>query len=353
MKMIDHYIGHSVLRTIGVVLLVVITLQSFFSLIEEMMHVGRGDYTTLKVVEYILLTTPRKVYELFPIVCLIGSLLGLGALAAHSELTVIRAAGVSAARIVMATLKASLVLLVLSVVLGELVVPPLERLAAQRKAAAISGLVSPVGRGVWVRDQEEFVFLRNAIHPQLVHSVLRVEVDESLRPVRLSQAERGEFQNDHWQLTEVTHTTFSDARVNIDQVAEEPWYPALTPAMLEWVATRPEMLSILDLVRYQRYLERNRLHARRYELAFWSKLIAPLATLVMVLIGVPFALGSSRSGHTGLTIFLGIVGGVGFYMLNRLFTNIGMVYPVPAVICAAFPVVLFASVGGWFLLRRT
>jgi lipopolysaccharide export system permease protein len=352
MRTLDRYIGRTVLSTIAMVLLIVIALQTFFSLIEEMNHLGRGDYTAIKVVEYILLTTPRKIYELFPLISLMGSLLGLGGLAAQNELTVIRSAGISVARIALATLKASLILLLISLVLGEVVVPPLERLAAQRKAAAVSGLVSPVGRGVWIRDQDQFLFLRHAIHPQLVHSLFRVSIDEKLRPVELVQAEQGKFEEGVWHLSEVVKTRFSDSKIEVEHQPEESWSSALTPSTLEWVATRPEMLSIPDLVRYQRYLERNQLHARRYELAFWSKIFAPIATLVMVLVGVPFALGSARSAHTGFMIFLGIVGGVSFYMLNRLFTNIAMFFPIPAPLGAALPLLLFALIGGWALLRR-
>lgn len=80
--------------------------------------------------------------------------------------------------------------------------------------------------------------------------------------------------------------------------------------------------------------------------------MAPFATLVMVLVAVPFAIGSQRSSNTGVTTFLGIVGGVGFYMINRLFTNLGMVYPIPAFLCALLPIALFAFGGGWFLFRN-
>lgn len=351
MQKLDHYIIHRVVSTIFMVLLVVITLQTFFSFIEEVANAGKGDYTTFKVIEYILLTTPRKLYELFPIACLVGSLMGLGGLAAHSELTVMRSAGISVQRIAYAALKGAIGLLIVSVVLGEVLMPPLERLAAQRKAVAISGQLNPIGRGVWVRDKGEFIYLENAVDPGLLQSVKRIRLDDDFRPVGLSTADVGEYQEDHWRLSDVVHTDFADDHVAIERLATEDWYPALAPSMLEWVATRPEMLSAVDLIRYRRYLERNQLHARRYELAFWSKVLAPLATVIMVLVAVPFAFGSNRSGHGGRSLFLGIIGGVGFYMLNRLATNLGMVYPIPAFLCAALPITLFAVGGSWLLYR--
>jgi len=133
-SVLDRYIVRTILGTVALVMAVLLVLWALFVFIDQQSDVGIGHYTALGALWYSLLNLPQQAYELLPITALIGSLLGLGALARGSELTVIRATGVSVARLASMALLAGLVLVLFEVLLGEFLAPPLQETARAQKA---------------------------------------------------------------------------------------------------------------------------------------------------------------------------------------------------------------------------
>ena len=72
---------------------VLLGLDIVLAVVSEISDVGKGDYTFAKALVDILLTVPHRAYNLFPTAAVIGTLMGLGQLAASSELTALRALG--------------------------------------------------------------------------------------------------------------------------------------------------------------------------------------------------------------------------------------------------------------------
>lgn len=128
MKILDRYISRTIISGTLMVLLVLGALLAFVDFVSEMDDVGKGQYSMLQAAMYVLLSLPKRLYELFPTAVLIGSLLSLGTLAGNSEFTVMRAAGISIMRIVFSVLKAGFILLVFVALIGELVVPVSEKI---------------------------------------------------------------------------------------------------------------------------------------------------------------------------------------------------------------------------------
>ena len=134
---LDRYIGRSILLTSLLVLLTLVSLASIFTFISELDDVGKGDYTIGRAVQYIFLSIPGQAYLFFAPAVLLGSLLGLGALASNSELTVMRAAGVSVARIIRAVLITGIALVLLIALIGETIMPKTEQIAEKLRLTAI------------------------------------------------------------------------------------------------------------------------------------------------------------------------------------------------------------------------
>ena len=105
---LDRYIARIVVNTTLMVLLVLGALLAFVDFVGEIGEVGKGQYDLFDAIYYVILALPKRIYELFPTAVLLGSLLGLGALASNSELTVMRASGVSIRRFVRSVLQACL-----------------------------------------------------------------------------------------------------------------------------------------------------------------------------------------------------------------------------------------------------
>jgi len=161
MKVIDRYIARTVIiDTLGV-LFALILLRSLFAFMDETGDVGKGDYQLTDALYFIILQVPARIYEFFPVSALIGGLIGIGHLASHSELVVMRASGVSLKAISIAVLKGTISLMVLVFLIGEFVSPVSSQLGRQMQTSLISGgnLVKS-SQGVWVKEGENYVHIK-------------------------------------------------------------------------------------------------------------------------------------------------------------------------------------------------
>ena len=124
MSILDRYIFRTVAGATFVALLVLLLLESFLGLLVELEDVGKHNYHFAEIIQYLLLIQPQRLYELFPMALLVGGFLGMGALASSSELIVMRAAGVSLARLTRSALQAGFLLSLVVLAIGEFVAPP-------------------------------------------------------------------------------------------------------------------------------------------------------------------------------------------------------------------------------------
>ncbi len=101
----ERYLAREIYAATALVLMAFLALFAFFDLVHELADLGKGNYQLHHAIGYVLLTLPGYVYELFPIAVLIGTLYALTLLARHSEITVLRAAGLSTGRMLLALAK--------------------------------------------------------------------------------------------------------------------------------------------------------------------------------------------------------------------------------------------------------
>ncbi len=330
MKLLDRYIGVTVLQSVGVVMVVLLALFAFATFAGELEKVGRGSYDALAAGIYSLLLMPRLAYQLFPIVVLIGSIIGLGMMASNSELVVIRGAGVSLRRIIWSVMRVGLLLMVSMVVVGEYVAPIAESKAQSLKAEALQERVSfRSDTGLWARDGNRFIHIQNLMSPHSVGRVSVYEFDDQNRLTVMAKARTAEFDDKGWTLNQLTQSQISTKGITTERKPQEHWDSLLEPEIMGVVTVKPDYLSFIGLYRYIGYLQENGLDAGRYQLALWRKIISPLVTLVMILVAVPFVFGSLRSTGIGQRIFVGTLVGIGFYMADQALGQMGLVYGLP------------------------
>jgi len=306
---LDRYIGISVFMAILAVLGIILGLATLFAFIDEMSDVS-DTYTLLDVLSYVLLTAPRRLYDMLPMAALIGCLIGLGSLASNSELTIMRAAGVSIGRIVWAVMKPMLVLMLAGVLVGEYVAPASESIAqANRSLAQGSGDSQSAKHGLWHRQGDEFIHV-NSVQPNgVLYGVTRYRFDNERHMLSASFARRAEFDTDHWQLSDVSTTLFHEKNTEVVSTPVERWDVALSPQLLNTVVMTPESLSISGLWSYIHYLADQGLNNGRYWLAFWVKVLQPLVTAALVLMAISFIFGPLRSVTLGQRVFTGVLVG--------------------------------------------
>ncbi|SER95510.1 lipopolysaccharide export system permease protein [Pseudomonas sp. NFACC02] len=351
MGKLDRYIGKSVLLAILGVLGVILGLASLFAFIDEMSEIS-DSYTLMDATSFVLMTAPRRLYDMLPMAALIGCLIGLGALASSSELTIMRAAGVSIGRIVWAVMKPMLVLMVAGLLIGEYVAPVTEASAqAARSLAQGSGDAQSARHGLWHRQGQEFIHI-NTVQPNgLLYGVTRYKFDDQRHMLSASFAKQANFKTDYWQLKDVTTTLFHEGRTDTVFAPEERWDIALSPQLLSTVVLPPESLSMTGLYGYARYLADQGLANGRYWLAFYTKILQPLVTVALVLMAISFIFGPLRSVTLGQRVFTGVLVGFTFRIAQDLLGPSSLVFGFSPLFAVLVPAGVCALAGIW-LLRR-
>ncbi len=353
LTILDRHIGRGIFISTLLVFGVLLALSLFIVFVRAMADFGKLNFGLPELAHYVLMSQPRKLYELFPIIVLIGSIMGLSAMALNSELIAMRAAGVSIARIVGSAMKTGLVFVMASVLLGEYVVPFAESAAQRERATALHESLQQRNSGLWLRDGEAFVNIGEVL-PDL--SLLRVNVyhfsdSDSTRLRTQTYAQRAILDAGRWRLEDVRQSFIQDESVHFQHRRTQAWDTALTQDVVSVFAVVPEGLSIQQLYRYIEHLRQNNQEIGRYQLAFWQKIFMPLATAVMVLLATPFVFRSVRSGGLGSRVFLGIMLGLAFVMLNQIIGYFGLLYGLSPVVSALAPITLFFALA-LVLLRR-
>jgi len=344
-KLLDRYIGRTVLVSTLMVMVVLLALFTFVSFAGELDDVGRGSYDAGLAMQYSLLLLPRLAYLLFPIVVLLGTIIGLGTLAGQSELIVVRAAGVSLSRVIWTVMKVGLMLLALMLLVGEFVAPAAEFKAQSLRAEAISGQASfRSDKGLWARDGNSVIHIQDLISSDQVGRVSVYDFDENNRLQTVTTAGEASYEDDAWLLKRVLRSAVSEAGVTTIHKETLAWQSLLNPELIGVVTVSSDYLSAPGLYRYVKYLSDNRLDSNQYKLALWKKVVMPLTTLVMIFLAVPFVFGPLRSVGVGQRIFVGTLFGIAYFLVDQTTGHLGLVYglsPLMSVLIA--PVLFFAA----------
>lgn len=362
-KTYQRYLSREVFAATLLVLAAFLALFGFFDLINELGEIGKGGYRIQHAVMFVTLTLPGRIYELMPIAVLIGALFALSTLARHSEITVLRASGLSTRELLMTLFRVAALFALLTFLIGEFVAPPAEKLGQRiRLQAQGMALSADFRTGLWVKDEFRFINVRTVTPEAKLQGVRIYEFDDRQRLLMVSEAKEGEYLPDSiWKLTQVEQTILDyDAkgaplRGRVDHKAEVMWQSALNPDILSVLLVIPERMSVWNLMSYIKHLSDNHQKTQRYEIALWKKVVYPLAALVMVALALPFGYTHNRVGGVSLKIFSGVMLGVFFHMLNGLFSNLGIINSWPPISSAMAPSAMFflAAVGMlWWVERR-
>jgi lipopolysaccharide export system permease protein len=152
-------------------------------------------------------------------------------------------------------------------------------------------------------------------------------------------------------IKDVRQSEFTEKGISVTTKSQQAWHAELDPSALDVLTVKPHMLAAWDLWRYIDYLQKNGQTSISYEVAFWGKLTTPLVTVVMLFLSIPFVFGSLRSVGVGQRIFVGAMLGIVFYLLNRVFSYMAVVYSLPGMFSAFLPLVLFFALAIWMLRR--
>ena len=381
MRILQRYFAVSIFQAVAFVLVALLGLSAFMDLTGELPGVGKNGYMIQHAFLYALLRVPGHVYEVMPVAALIGTIYTMAQFASSSEFTIMRASSLSTARAAWMVFRIGAVLVAITFAFGELVTPRSAPMAERIRLQARGATVSEEFRsGMWTKDVVRSEGVKGAVTGSRFFNVRSFRADGQLIDLKLYEfdtgfrmrslitAKRATFTgNGTWQLEEVTETLFSNSRtppppllpapagtgspgtydqetsaVVTHKLASMQLVSEITPKLLSVAGADPDRMSANELALYTRHLSENKQETERFKIAFWKKLFDPLAIFVLMALALPFAYLHTRSGGVSLKVFIGIMIGVSFILINTLFSHIGLLSAaMPAFVTAIAPSILF------------
>lgn len=352
MKIIQRYIIKSVITSTALIFLIVMSLTFVMGMLRELHSVGEGDYGLLQVVLHELFMLPHDIYQFFPMLVLLGGVLGLGALVSSYELMVMRAAGVSMRRIITSVVLAALLLILMATMIGELVAPRANFIAEKQKSIAQTvGQTIVTTSGIWVHEGNDFIHIERVIGRHQLQGVTRYEFDDKHRMLATYFAKTLDFNKGQWLAHDLNKTIVGQEKTESQHQDVAEWNLKLTPSLLSVGMIEADSMSLQKLNQYTNYLLENRLESSAFRLAFWQRIFQPLTTLVMILLAIPFVFVAPRSTTMGKRILLAVVLSFVFYVLNAFFGEFSIVYRFPPLMAALLPTLLFVLGGSVWVWR--
>ncbi len=353
MNTLDRYIGKSILGAIFATLLTLVGLSAIIKFVEQFRSVGKGTYDVMQASLYTVLTIPKDIETFFPMAALLGALIALGNLASRSELIVMQASGFSRLKIGFAVMKTALPLVIITMVIGEWGIPQTEQFARDMRAKALAGgSMLLVRNGVWAKDGNDFIYVREIQDNKQLRDVYIYRFDDNRRLKQLSHANQAVFEDNQWKLQQINISELFENEVKTTNKLNDVWKTNLTPDKLGIVSLRPTSLSITGLSNYIVFLKETGQDSKKFELTYWRKLFQPLSVGVMMLLALSFIFGPLRSVTAGARIVTGICFGFLFYVVNEIFGPLSLVYKVPPLFGALMPSILFLIITWWLLSRK-
>lgn len=331
-------------------LLAILALYSFIDFLTE--HTGKGTYTFGVAAQYILMRMPERAYQLMPLATLIGGVVALNQLSNNSEWAVIKTSGLSTKQLIGIILQFSLIFALATAVLGEWLAPKLSQRADTMKAIAKTGQISTVNKGVWLKQPNAMVNISSMLPDKTLLDINIWRYNDAFQLTEVLAAERAKIVNNIWLLQQVKSSKISEDKIEASQQAQLDWQMPIDEKLLEVLRVEPEQMSFSALSAYIRYLKNNAQQTQMYEVAWWNKLIYPIATMVMALVALAFTPISSRHTNMGLKLFGGICLGLLFFFTGRLFGFTTQLYHIPAFLSAVLPTAVFAVLAIYFIRKQ-
>ncbi|HEY2679675.1 MAG TPA: LPS export ABC transporter permease LptG [Steroidobacteraceae bacterium] len=328
MNTLDRYLYRTVLLYTFMAMAVLLVLGALFLFITQQSDIGSGSYGAGDAFLFTLLNVPQQAFELLPIGALIGTLMGLGNLAAGSELVVTRASGVSVWRIAWPVAVAGMTLSLLMFAIGEYAAPPMAQFAKREKTTSKLASVSFAGSSsAWLKDGNRIIRVQTGEVDRAFGGVSVFELDGPTRlrsiqrAARISVADPG-----RWSLYNVATSRFEKNRIASDTLPQVSMASTVNPDFLALAATDPQLLTLHGLASYIDHLRRNNLGTTVYEIGYWSRIARLFAVVVVTLLALPFVFGPLRTTGAGTRTVVGVMLGVIFFLITRTIENGGQLF---------------------------
>ena len=350
---LDRYIARAVTSGCLMACFVMLSIFAFVDFVSQLNSVGTGDYGALQAAVFVLLRLPQRLYDLSPSILLLGGILSLGAMAANSELIVMRASGISTMRITRSVLQTGFVIAILVALLGEYVVPSATRTAKTYRAQAMEKKLIVGGTNdIWARDGNRYVNVKQILPDHQLRNIYVYELDDHRQISAMIYAEHAQFLDEEWVLDGIKRSDISDTGVITSFEKQLRLKRLILLELFTVLELESKDMSAVELLTYSRYLQENKLDDGEYKLAFWIKIFTPLTCLAMLMIAMPIVFATTpRSGGVGQRLMLALLIGIVYFVINRSINHLGLALNVAPILSASIPLLMVMVISLYFMRR--
>jgi len=350
---LDRYIAGAVTTGCLVACFVMLSIFAFVDFVSQMNSVGTGDYGALQAFIYVLMRLPQRLYDLSPSILLLGGILSLGAMAANSELIVMRASGISTMRITRSVLQTGLLIAILVALLGEYAVPTATRSAKAYRAEAMEKkLIVGNTNDIWAREGSRYVNVKQILPDRQLRNIRVYELDDNRQLRSITYARHAQYLNDEWVLDGIKRTEISPSGVTTSFEKQLKMKRLILLELFTVLELESNDMSAEELLTYSEYLQENKLDDSEYKLAFWIKIFTPLTCMAMLMIAMPIVFTTTpRSGGAGQRLMIALLIGIIYFVINRSVNHLGLALNILPIFSAAIPLLLVSLVSLYFMSR--
>ena len=351
MKIRDRYITKTLLSYTMIVLVVWISIYSFFNFLAELNSVGKDGYTILSAFTYIILQLPEVAYKQASPIILLGCILGMGHLASTGQLLIFRVSGASILRITLLTIKNSLIFVLFFISIGEFIAPMSSNFAENSRFNAMGNSRASINQeGFWIRDGSNFINVKRNINGAIFSGITVIEVNKLNKIERVIKAKSASFDGNSIDMNDSEIFSIDDSNF-IDNISlkERNYYNktvSFDQDLIDSLEKEPEDLSTWTLIKQIEFLSDNKLRSGVFEVELYKRLIQPFTLISMILLAMLFIFGSTRDVTLGRKIFFGVALGLSFEMLSRIGSAMALSFDFSPLLSSILPtfVVMFIAI---------
>jgi lipopolysaccharide export system permease protein len=358
MKIRDRYIAKTLLSYTLVVLLVWLSIYSFFNFLTEINVVGQESYTILSAIKYIILKMPEVTYSQASPVILLGCVLGMGHLATTNQLLIFRVSGASILEITGTTLKNALFFVITIIAIGEAIAPMSSNFAELSRSNALGNIVvSTSQEGFWIRDGDNFINVKKNIDGKLFSGITIIEVNSSNKIERVIKSENALFDGNSLDMSGTDIFSIDDSSFfeNISLKERNSFNQTVSfdQDLIDSLKKDPKDLTTWTIIKQIQFLSNNKLRSGVFEVELYKRLIKPVTLVAMILLAMLFIFGSTRDITLGRKIFLGVALGLSFEMLSRIASAMALSFDFNPLMSAILPSTLVMLISITLLIQKS
>ncbi len=358
MKIRDRYIAKTLLTYTIIVLVVWISIYSFFNFLAELNSVGKAEYTILSAFTYIVLQLPEVAYRQASPIILLGCILGMGHLATTGQLLIFRVSGASILKITLLTLKNSLIFFLFFIFIGEFLAPTSSSFAESSRSNALGNSGASISQeGFWIRDGDNFINVKKNIDGTLFSGITVIEVNSSNKIERVIKSENALFDGNSLDMSgseifSIDGSSFFDG-ISLKERNSYNKTVSFDQGLIESLEKEPKDLSTWTLIKQIRFLSDNKLRSGVFEVELYKRLIQPVTLIAMILLAMLFIFGSTRDVTLGRKIFFGLALGLSFEMLSRIASAMALSFDLNPFMSSILPSIIVMAVSLVFLIQKS